>query len=110
MLQQILALLVIFFFVIRLYFQKKNKSISANEFVFWLVFWTLAGAAVVFIKKLDELSGYLGFSSSGIDILLYIGVMVLVYLIFKLRLRMEKQEKNISKIIEEIALKSESDK
>ena len=46
----------------------------------------------------------LGFSGSGIDILLYIGIVVLIYFIFKLRIRLEKIEREITKIVREISL------
>ena len=82
MLQQFIALVVIGFFAIRLFFQKKNNKISKNEFLFWLIFWLIAGVAVLFLKKIDLLVANLGFSSSGIDVLLYIGIVLLFSLAF----------------------------
>ena len=106
MIQQILALLVIVFFFFRLIIQKKNKKISANEFVFWLVFWLLASLAIIFLKEIDKLVAGLGFSGSGIDVLLYIVVVVLIYMVFRLRLKLEKNDREITKIIREISLKN----
>jgi len=106
MLQQELALLIIIFFLFRLFWQKKKKQINFNEFIFWLAFWFLAGAAIIFIKKIDQFVANLGFSGSGIDILLYLGVAVLFYLIFRLRLKIEKIEKSITKIVREISLRN----
>jgi hypothetical protein len=48
----------------------------------------------------------LGFSSSGIDILLYIGVISLFYFIFKLRLKLEKMENNITKLVRQEAIRN----
>jgi hypothetical protein len=108
MLQQILALVIISFFLARQFFLKQKKQISANEFIFWLVFWLLAALAIIFLKWIDRFVANLGFSGSGIDILLYLGVVVLFYFIFRLRLRLEKIEKDITKIIREIALKNKN--
>jgi hypothetical protein len=106
MFQQILAIIIIFFFISRLYFQKKKKQISANEFIFWFLFWIFSGMAIIFLKKIDSLVAYLGFSSSGINILLYIALLIVLYMLFKMRIKIEKQERNITKIIREIALKN----
>jgi|WetSurMetagenome_2_1015567.scaffolds.fasta_scaffold603366_2 small membrane protein len=106
MLQQLLALLIIIFFLSRLFWQKKKNEISVVEFIFWLCFWFLAMLAIIFIHSIDEFVASLGFSSSGINILFYIGTIILFYLILKLRLRLEKIERHVTKIVREIALVS----
>jgi hypothetical protein len=102
--QQILALFIIAFFLARLFWQKQKKQIPANEFIFWLIFWLLAAGAVITLKWIDKLVAQLGFSGSGIEVLLYLGVAILFYFIFRLRLRLEKIERDITKIIRAIAL------
>ena len=104
MFQQIIALIIILFFISRLFWQKKKKQISNNEFLFWFLFWILSGLAIIFLKTLDKIVANLGFSGSGIEILFYLAVIVLFYLVFKLRIRLEKINKNITKIIREITL------
>ena len=105
MLQQIIALIIIAFFLSRLFWQKQKKQISANEFIFWLFFWLLAAIAMICLKWIDKLVAGLGFSGSGIEVLLYVAVAILFYFIFRLRLRLEKMEKDITKVVREIALK-----
>ncbi len=105
MFQQIIALIVIAFFLSRLFWQKQKKQISVNELVFWLIFWLLAATAIITLKWIDKLVANLGFSGSGIDILFYISVIILFYLIFKLRLRLVKIEKDITKLVRNIAIK-----
>lgn len=105
MLQQILALVIIGFFLIRLFWQKQKKQIGANEFIFWLVFWCLSAILILSLKWIDKLVADLGFSGMGIEVLLYLGIAVLFYFIFRLRLKLEKIEKNITKIIREMAIK-----
>lgn len=104
MIQQLIALIIILFFLVRLIFQKKQNKIRGNEFTLWLVFWVLAALAIIFLKKIDSLVASLGFSGTGIQVLLYVGVTILFYLVFRLRLRLEKQEKNITEIVRNIAL------
>jgi len=105
MTQQIIALLFILLFVLRLYQQRKKKQINGNEFLFWLSFWSLGAIAIIFIKQLDSLLAQLGFSSGGINFLLYLSVLSLFYFIFKLRLKINKLEKNLTDLVREIALK-----
>lgn len=106
MFQQILALIVIAFFLARLFWQKQKQLISGSEFIFWLAFWFFAGLAIVALKQIDRLVASLGFSGSGIEVLLYLAIAILFYLIFRLRLRLEKTERDLTKIVRAIALKS----
>lgn len=105
MLQQIIALIIIAFFLSRLYWQKQKNYIGFNEFLFWLIFWLLAAAVIISLKFIDRLVANLGFTGSGIEVLLYLSAAVLFYLIFRLRLRLEKIEKDLTKIVKHIALK-----
>lgn len=105
MLQQIIALIIIASILTRLYWQKQKNYIGLNEFLFWLVFWFLAAGLIIALKFIDRLVAGLGFSGSGIEILLYLSVAMLFYFIFRLRLKLEKIEKNITKIVQNIALK-----
>lgn len=104
MLQQIIALIIIAFFLARLFWQKQKKQIAVNEFLFWFVFWLLAAGAIICLKWIDRLVAGMGFTGSGIDVLIYIGVAVLFYLVFRVRLKLEKIERDITKIVREIAL------
>ncbi|RLC36430.1 DUF2304 domain-containing protein [Candidatus Falkowbacteria bacterium] len=106
MFQQLLALIIIVFFFFRLFWQKRKKQINFNEFIFWLIFWLLSALAIIFLKKIDLFVANLGFSGSGIEVLFYLGIVVLFYLIFRMRIKIEKIEKNITKIVREISLKN----
>ena len=104
MIQQLIALIIILFFLGRLFWQKKKNIISLNEFVFWLFFWIVSIVAILCIKTIDKLVAGLGFSSSGINVLFYLGTIILFYLFLRLRLRLEKIERNLTKIVREISL------
>lgn len=105
MFQQLIALLIIFYFIIKLILEKKQNKINANEFIFWFVFWGAAAIAIVFLKYIDKFVSGLGFSGTGIDFLLYIGIIILFSFVFKLRLTIARMEKNITKIVRDISLK-----
>lgn len=104
MLQQIIAIIIILFFVFQLSGQKRKKEISANEFALWLIFWILAAAAVISLKKIDQLVAFLGFSGGGINFLIYLAVLALFYLVLRLRLNLAKLDNNLTEIARQIAL------
>ncbi len=105
MLQQIIALIIIAFFIARLFWQKQKNYIGFNEFLFWLIFWLASAILIIFLKFIDRLVLNLGFSGSGIEVMLYLSAVILFYLVFRLRLKLEKIEKDITKIVTNITLK-----
>ena len=105
MLQQLLAIIIIAFFLVRLFSQKKKKQITPNEFFLWLIFWSIALVAIIFLKQIDLLVADLGFSGSGINILVYLALLALIYLVFRMRLTLAKMEKNISELNQALTLK-----
>lgn len=106
-LQQIIALLIIFFFISRLIGQKKKQAVSGNEFALWLFFWIFSALAILFLKDLDRLTAGLGFSASGINLLFYAAILILFYLIFKMRLRLAKMDQDITDLTRTITLQRE---
>ena len=106
MFQQLIALIIIALFLARLFWQKQKNHLSLNEFIFWFTFWIFSAGLVIFIKLIDRLVQGLGFSGSGIEILLYLTVVILFYLMFRLRLKLEKIEKDITLLVKEMALKN----
>lgn len=108
-LQQILALLVIIFFIYRLIKQKKKKQVNGNEFYLWLSFWIVSGLAIIFLKEFDKLAAIFGFSASGINLLFYCATLVLFYFVFKLRLSLAKLDRDLTDLNRELTLLKKKD-
>jgi len=104
--QQIIAFSIIIIFIFRLSILRKNNKIKSNEFNFWIIFWCLAAIPVLFLIQIDIILFNLGFSGGGINFLLYLAILFLFYLIFKLRLKIVNLEAKLTKLIREIALDS----
>lgn len=96
MIQEIIALVIIFFFLWRLGVQLHHHQIAKSQFLLWLLFWLMAGLGVIYLQELDRLVAQLGFSSSGIEVVLYLTVAIILYVLVRLRLRLEQMEKNIT--------------
>lgn len=103
MLQKLLALVVIAFFLSKLLWQQRQRRLSWLEFSFWLVFWLLSAGAILMLSEIDHLVASLGFSGNGIEVLLYVGLAVCLYFIFRLRLRMEKMDRQLTQLVSLIA-------
>ena len=95
MLQRILALAVIAFFLAKLLWQQRQRKMAWTEFFFWLIFWLASATAIILLNQIDRLVASLGFSGNGIEVLLYIGLAVC--------LRLEKMDRQLTKIASLIA-------
>ncbi len=104
MIQEIIALTIIIFFLLRLGWQYYTNRVSKGQFIFWVSFWFISGLLIIFIRSIDTIAERLGFSSSGIQLLLYISVALLFYWIFRLRLTIEEMSKDITKLTRTISL------
>jgi len=75
------------------------------KLVIWLIFW---GIALVLIwlpaGTLDIFGKFLGVGR-GVDVLIYLSIMILFYINLRLNDRIEKLEKNITVLVREIAKK-----
>lgn len=108
MIQEILALAIIFFFLWRLGVQLHHHQIPKSQFLLWLIFWLIAGLVIIYLQELDRVVARLGFSSSGIEVLLYLTVAIILYVLVRLRLKMEQMEKNITTLTRLLARHSSS--
>ena len=81
----------------------RKKEITNKEFIFWLFFWILVSAAVIYPKITDKIAKIVGVGR-GVDLLVYVSVFILFFIVFKIFVRLEKMEMNITKIIRKIAL------
>lgn len=103
MLIQILLSLFIFFALIKIINRFLAKELSFLSLIFWLLFWS-AVIIVVWQPNLSTgLANRLGVGR-GTDLVMYISVVVLFYLIFRLTVKIEKMERNITKVVRKIAL------
>lgn len=103
--QQIIALVIITLFLIKIIIQKRKSQINKTEFFFWLSFWFISFLAIVFIKEIDILLESAGVSASGINFIVYLSVLFLFYLIFKLRLSVAKLDRELTSLNRKIAIK-----
>lgn len=109
MLIQIVLIIFVFLVILRLIARFRKKEINTKEFLIWLIFWIAAGLVAAWPKVSDIAAQYLGVGT-GFNLLVALSILIIFYLIFRLFVKLEKTQKDISKIVEHIALEEFEDK
>lgn len=86
----------------------KSHSLSLRWGIFWLAFWLCGGLVISLPWTTSLLAARLGVTR-GVDLVVYVSVIALFYLVFRLTLKIERQERNITKLVRELALKKNDD-
>lgn len=105
---QILGIIFALFALSRVILRFKDKNISLTELIFWCVIWGSVVIVALFPEIFVTLSRVLGIGR-GVDTLLYFGMILLFYLLFRLYVKVETQQKDITKLVRMVAL-SEAEK
>jgi hypothetical protein len=106
---QIIIVLFALFALSRAFLRFKDNRLSKNEFLFWTAIW-LAVIVISFIPNLTtQISNFLGIGR-GIDLIVYISVIVMFYLIFRLYVKLESVEKEVTLLVRKFALDTKEKK
>ncbi len=71
----------------------------------WFVFWLAVAIAFITPEFLTHLANLLGIGR-GADLVLYVAVVVVFYLMFRIFVRLEKMEREITKVVRKDTLES----
>ncbi|MBI2099143.1 DUF2304 domain-containing protein [Candidatus Uhrbacteria bacterium] len=104
MIIKIILLSFIVFAVFRLLLRRRGNAISVRWLILWLIFWLAAGIVVAIPETTTRLANLVGIGR-GSDLAVYLAVLGIYYLAFRLMVRVEKMERDISKITEELAIR-----
>ena len=102
---QFLIILFALFALSRVILRLKGKEITMSEFILWGLIWL----AVIVIAFIPDLVSYVSMRlgiGRGVDLLTYVGLIILFYLVFKIFVLIEKMENDITKISRSIALQN----
>lgn len=102
---KIIAVVFIVFALTRVILRLKDRHITLGEFFFWVLIWT-GGLVVIFAPGAINIFADTFGLESGIDVIVYLSIILLFYLLFRLYVRIENQEHNITKLAREITLKT----
>lgn len=90
----------------RVYLRFRERKLSSFAFIFWMAVWI---TGLIFLFFPDVLSGFAKFVGigRGVDVLLYTSIIVIFYLIFRIYVKLDDIEKQITALTRIIALKKE---
>ena len=91
--------------VIRRY---RQKRIGTLLFFLWLPLWGGVAVVILFPEITVLIASLLGIGR-GADLVLYLGLLLVFYLLFKVGLRMERMDKEITYIVRTLALRGDED-
>lgn len=100
---QIILFVLIFLLLVRTILRFKEGAIRQTSFIGWTLLWVIGGVAVIYPDSTGRLAEIVGVGR-GVDVVVYIAVVVLFYLIFKMYNRLNTVEGEITKLVRMLAL------
>src|SRR3990167_10555001 len=104
---QIALLIFILFAISRVYLRAKEQIFSTKTAIFWYVIWLAGLVGVLLPKTTTKLAGFFGVGR-GVDVIVYIALALLFYLVFRIYVMIEDLRHEITYIIREVALSGSS--
>jgi len=103
MLIQIIVSIFLVLIILKTLGRKKSKELSLRETIAWLVVWVGTGVIFWFPQQTDKISKILGVSR-GADLITYLAIIILAYLVFRIFIHLDRIEKSITKLTREDTL------
>lgn len=101
---QIILGLFLLFAVSRVVSQLRGGNISIVSFFFWTGFFIAALIGLLFPELTSKIAAAIGIGR-GADLVFYVSIAILFYLVFRIHMLIEDLRHEISEIIRQIALK-----
>ena len=100
---QIILIIFVLFALSRAWLRYREGSIKASEFGFWLLIWGAAIITIAYPASAGYVSGILGIGRPA-DLILYVAVALLFYLVFRVYVAVDGIEEKITTIVKEVAI------
>jgi len=101
---QVVLILFIVFALSRVWLRFRESQISVLEFIFWSVLWIVAIIAIAAPKTVEVISQTFGIGRP-VDLIVYIAVLLLFYLNFRVYVALDTQQEEITKLVRAVAIK-----
>tara|TARA_Y100000310_G_C20207848_1_gene589902 strand:+ start:87 stop:416 length:330 start_codon:yes stop_codon:yes gene_type:complete len=101
---QITILLFALFAISRVFLRFKDKSITLQALFFWIMIWFGIILVTILPKTATFLTVLFGVGR-GADLLIYLSIILLFYLVFRIYVKIDNTNKEITKIVRKESLK-----
>lgn len=105
---QIPVTIFVVFAITRIYWQWKNNNVNISVFIFWFTLWAGVLLMVYWPGAMNFVSTQLGVGR-GVDAFIYFGLLLSLYLNYRIYIKYEELSQDITKIIRALALKDLED-
>lgn len=102
---QLLVTVFIVFILLKLFLQKQKNKISFLSFLIWFLLWLMVLIVFWLPDTTSYLASWLGIGR-GADLVVYVSILVLFYMIFRVFVRLSKIEDAITKIVRSDAIQN----
>lgn len=102
---QILVTIFIILILAKVFKQWQQDKITLAVFLTWCLLWL----AILLVFWLPEITSYLANFlgiGRGADLIVYLSILVIFYLIFKIFVRLNKNDQQITKLVREDAIRN----
>lgn len=106
---QLVLLAFIIFAISRVFLRAREKTLTLQTALFWTLIWIAALVGVILPKTTTKIASIFGVGR-GVDVIVYISLALLFYLIFRMYVMIEDLRHEITYLVREIALQSFSRK
>ena len=106
---QYLIIIFALFAMSRVVLRFKDNKFTIAEFIFWDLIW-LAVVIVGFFPQITSIVADFVGIGRGIDVFVYAGIILLFYLVYRIYVKLETIEQEITKVVREVALKTKQSK
>lgn len=103
MIVQILFSLFILFAFSRVVLRYRENSIGFFAFIFWSILWVVISIFLWYPDISSILANWVGIGR-GVDVLIYVSIVIIFYFLFRLYVRHEEANRNITNIVRHQAL------
>jgi len=101
---QIVAILFVLFAYSRVILRFKDNKITVKEFIFWSIIWI----SIIVMAAIPKIAGWFSVLFGirrPVDLGIYLSIIILFYLIFRIYIKLESLESNLTKITRNVAIK-----
>jgi hypothetical protein len=106
MIIKIILILFVLFALYKVALRFRDKIISLQELILWTIFWFVVAFLVFFPEVTSYAANWVGVGR-GVDLVIYIAILILFYLMFRALSKLDKVEKDVTKVVRTVALKDE---
>ena len=100
---QVCILLFAGFAITRTLFQFKRGALTIAWFLFWMIFWFGTGLVAALPQTTDVIARFVGVGR-GADVVIYVSLTALFYFIFRLYVKIEHVESELTRLVRKLSL------